>query len=166
MDDALSQWVAQAKEVRNSGRWRALNARILAMYVDNSPETDWWNHVVASVAAQNFAEFSAMEYEYDNRPDAALLAWRSRNLLEISVWAIYAARSRENARRIYEDAGRDITGLLDAFIKWGSSTRKPEEGRDPLYAAKDEVAAQARVLGGIDSIEGNTSQSLKLLKNW
>jgi hypothetical protein len=35
--------------------------------------------------------------------DAALLAWRARNLLELSVWSTYCAKTRENARRVYED---------------------------------------------------------------
>jgi hypothetical protein len=152
MDEGLTQWVAQAKAVRETGRWKALNARILQVRADRSPENGWWGHVIASLVTQNFAEFCSMEYEYGNRPDSALLAWRSRNLLEISVWGIYA-ESRANARRIYEDAGRDINGILDAFIKWNVAAGRAE-GRDPLYAAKDAVAENARLVGGIDSIEG------------
>ena len=155
MDEGLAQWVAQAEAVRESGRWKALNARVLEVRADRSPDNGWWGHVIASLVAQNFAEFCSMEYEYGNRADSALLAWRDRNLLEVSVWGIYAGSSRANARRIYEDAGRDIDGVLDAFMKWKAATRKTEnEGRDPLYAAKDELAENARLVGGIDSIEG------------
>jgi ClpP class serine protease len=71
-------------------------------------------------------------------------------LLEISVWAIYATRTRNNARRLYEDAGRDIRGIYDAFSKWGDRTHQG----DVYRAAKVELATNAKLLGGIDSIEG------------
>lgn len=47
---------------------------------------------------------------------------RARNLLELSVWSLYCAKDRTHARRLYEDAGRDVLGIYSAFEKWGTAT--------------------------------------------
>lgn len=44
-------------------------------------------------------------------------AWIARNLLELWIWASFCAASRENARRFYEDALRDVKGLCDSLNK-------------------------------------------------
>lgn len=44
-------------------------------------------------------------------------AWISRNLLELWVWVKFCVASKENARRFYEDALRDLKGLLEANTK-------------------------------------------------
>src|SRR5258708_29492264 len=63
------------------------------------------------------------------------VAWRARNLLELSVWSTYSAKNGDNARRVYEDAGRDVRGVYDAFIKWGTATAQAADWLDPLATA-------------------------------
>jgi hypothetical protein len=156
MDAVLSQQVAQAKDVRTSGRWRGLNVRIEDLCASPGADNAWWVRVFASLCAQNFSEFCSLEREYENTRvgDEALLAWRARNLLEIAVWAIYAANGRENARRIYEDAGRDINGIYQALIEWGSATNQAAGWDKAIIAAKAEASEGARLLGGIESLSG------------
>ena len=43
------------------------------------------------------------------------MAWSSRNLLELLVWASYVSRSRMNARRLFEDQVIDARGLLEGM---------------------------------------------------
>ena len=53
-----------------------------------------------------FSEYLSLKraYEEDRDRGSSLLAWRARNLLELSVWSIYSAKGRENARRLYRAA--------------------------------------------------------------
>ncbi len=82
------------------------------------------------------------------------MAWRARNLLELSVWSIYCAKSRENARRVYEDAGRDVRGIFDAFMKWGAVTVQTADWLDPIATAQTDLSQRARALDGIASLDG------------
>src|SRR5215469_17745377 len=58
--------------------------------------------------------FQARLREYSGRR-RSLLAWRARNL---PFGRPTVPRSRKNARRVYEDAGRDVRRISDAFTKW------------------------------------------------
>lgn len=109
----------------------------------------------ASLCGSTFSEFVALRKAYENREsdDGALLAWRARNLLELSVWCHYCAESRANARRVYEDAGRDVVGICDAFVKWGTASQSPND-LQPIENVKRQLFERARRVGGIDSLEG------------
>ena len=67
------------------------------------------------------------------------------------MWSIYSAKSRDNARGVYEDAGRDV---YDAFLKWGNATAKPAEWLDTLATAKQGLSQRALSVDGIQSLEG------------
>lgn len=43
-------------------------------------------------------------------------AWRARSLLELYIWIEYCCRSRENAKRFWDDAGRDMNELLKSYL--------------------------------------------------
>src|SRR3972149_6345690 len=134
MDPELSRLVNEAADIAASGRWAAVNARIEALAANPGPNNAWWVQLFGSLCSQNFGEYLSLKRAYENKQndDAALLAWRARNLLELSVWSNYCAKSRENARRVYEDAGRDVRGIFDAFIKWGAATAQAADWLDPL----------------------------------
>jgi hypothetical protein len=111
--------------------------------------------LVASLCDKVFLEYFCLKHAYEERnsDSAALLAWRARNLLELSVWSIYCSKSRANARRLYEDAGRDAFGLFGAFTKWGVTTSQPPEWLDPLTGAKHDLSRRAAT-EGIKSLDG------------
>jgi hypothetical protein len=74
------------------------------------------------------------------------VAWRARNLLELSIWVAYCASSRERAKMFCEDAARDAIDMLNIL---------PEDRRDPTYsypATRAQLIAKAKQ-GGIEDIE-------------
>ena len=109
MDPEFSRLVDAAADISTSGRWAAVNARIEYLAANPGVDNGWYVQVLGSLCFQMFSEYLLMKrsYEEERDADSSLLAWRARNLLELSVWSIYCSKSRENARRIYEDAGRD-----------------------------------------------------------
>src|ERR1700757_1310258 len=117
MDPEFSRLVEEAAAIANSGRWEVVNKRIEAMATNPGRGNEWWVRLFGSLCFQNFSEYLSLKRAYeDNRDnDAALLAWRGRNLLELAVWANYCAKSRGNAWRLYEDVGRDMRGIFDTF---------------------------------------------------
>ncbi len=79
-------------------------------------------------------------------------AWNSRNLLELWVWLEFCATSRENARRFYEDALRDMQGLTDALSKLHALQGIPNEF-EASARMKIEKAAPDKL--GLDSLGGD-----------
>ena len=156
MDPEFSRLVNEAADIADSGRWAAVNARIEALAANPGTDNAWWVQLFASLCSQNFSEYLSLKRAYENKQDddAALLAWRARNLLELSVWSTYCAKSRDNARRVYEDAGRDIRGIFDAFIKWGAVTAQATDWLDPIAAAKRDLSQRALAVDGIESLDG------------
>ncbi|HTW36797.1 MAG TPA: DUF5677 domain-containing protein [Rhizomicrobium sp.] len=160
MDPEFSRLVNEAVDIATSGRWAAVNARIEALAANPGPDNAWWVQLFASLCSQNFSEYLSLKRDHQSNDidTPALLAWRARNLLELSVWATYCAKSRENARRVFEDAGRDVRGIYDAFLKWGAATAQPADWLDPLATAKQDLAERAKLLEGIDSLDGPYKQ--------
>jgi hypothetical protein len=155
MDPEFSRLVNEAAEITISGRWAAVNARIEALCANPGPDNAWWVQLFASLCSQTFSEYFSLKRAYENkRDDAPLLAWRARNLLELSVWATYCAKSRDNARRVFEDAGRDTRDIFDSYIRWGKSTGQESDWLNHIAAAKQDLAQRSRELGGIESLDG------------
>jgi hypothetical protein len=160
MEQEFSRLVNGAADIAASGRWAALNARIEVLAENPGADNAWWVHLFASLSSQNYSEYLSLKRGYENKhiDDAALLAWRARNLLELSVWSAYCAKTRENARRLYEDAGRDTRGIYAAFIKWGLATAKAGDWLDPIATAKQDLSQRALLLDGIESLDGPYKQ--------
>ncbi|MGA2001162.1 MAG: DUF5677 domain-containing protein [Terriglobales bacterium] len=156
MDPEFFRLIHEAAGIASSGRWDAVNTRIEALAAHPGEGNAWWVQLLASLCSQLFSEYLSLKRAYENKQndDAALLAWRARNLLELSVWSNYCTKSRDNARRVYEDAGRDVRGIYDAFLKWGVATEQPADWIDPIVTAKLDLSERARILDGIESLEG------------
>ena len=152
----FSRHVKEAADIGASGRWAAVNARIEALAAHPGPDNEWWVQLFGSLCSQNFSEYLSLKRAYENKhgQDMPLLAWRARNLLELSIWSTYCAKSRENARRVFEDAGRDVRGVFDAFIKWGTATAQATDWADPLSTGKKDLAERALANEGIESLDG------------
>lgn len=86
-------------------------------------------------------ELLELERVFKSRPVNAV-AWVSRNLLELSVWAAYCIKSPENAKRFFDDAARDAFGALNLPDGMFSN--------DPDFSFKDartEILHEARQKG-------------------
>jgi hypothetical protein len=105
--------------LRTSGRWAAVNAKIERLYESPGVGTEWYVQTFGALLSQVFSEYLSLERTYEaNRDwDISSLAWHARNLLELCVWSLYCTKQRDNARRLYEDAGRDILDLSNAYKK-------------------------------------------------
>ena len=156
MDPELSRLVNQATAIAASGRWATVNARIEILAANPGENNDWWVQLFAGLCSQNFSEYMSLKRAHENTQNgtATLLAWRARNLLELSVWSNWCAKSRDNARYVYEDAGRDVGDIFDAFMKWGTKTAQPTDWLDPIATAKQDLSKRALLLDGIQSLEG------------
>lgn len=92
-------------------------------------------------------------YADERDRESSLLAWRARNLLELSVWSLFCAKDRPHARRLYEDAGRDVLGIYSAFEKRGTATAKEADFLALFSTAKRELSSRAAA-DGIASLDG------------
>ncbi len=153
----FSQWVREAESVAKSGRWEAANNLIVKLCANPGPAGRSWVQMVASLCASTFSEYLSLKRAFDDpKSDSSLLAWRARNLLELSVWSIYCSRSRENTLRLFADGGRDVLNLFAAFERWTQIVNKAPVGRADLEVVgreKQELAERA-ALQGIESLEG------------
>ena len=106
-----------AAAISTSGRWDAVNARIEQLAKAPPQGKAWHVQLLGNLTSHVFTEYLALKRAYEMRPDddSSLLAWRARNLLELSVWSMYCVKSEDHARRFYEDAGRDVLGVFKAF---------------------------------------------------
>ena len=125
MDEVSSEFVAQAALIATSGRWDAVNKRIEQWAArPMAPDDRWYGQLFSGLCEHVFSEYWLLKQAYaDAGPrDVSLLAWRARNLLELSVWSVYCGKSTANARRLYEDAGRE------AFrAKPGTTPKEPHQ---------------------------------------
>ncbi len=130
------------------------------MAANPGPKNGWVVRLFGSLCYQTFDEYLSLKRAHDGThlANAPLLAWHARNLLELSVWSIYCARSKEGARRVYEDGGRDAREIIDTFIRWGTATSQATDWFDPLETMRKDFAEKARLREGIESVEGRYMQ--------
>ena len=156
MDPEISRLVNQATDIVASGRWATVNARIEGLAANPGENNAGGVQLLRRPLFPNFSGYMSLKRAYENTQngtgDAPGLA-RTKPL-ELSVWSNWCAKSRDNARRVYEDAGRDPRDIFDAFMKWGTETEQSTDWLDPLATAKQDLSKQALLLGGIQSLEG------------
>jgi hypothetical protein len=155
MSPEFSKFVAEAAQIGASGRWRALNETIGRLA--RNPGSDvWYVQVLGGLTFLIFSEYHLLKEAHaeQQQDHTSLLAWRARNLLELSVWAQYCSKSKENARRLYADAGRDVTDVFSTFQRWGSATAQDTEFIVSLTGAKQDLAGRA-ASEGIETLDGS-----------
>jgi hypothetical protein len=154
MDPEFSRLINEAANIRESGRWAAVNERIKQLAANPGVDNDWWVQLFGSLCFQVFSEYLSLIRSHEEKRDgASALAWRARNILELSVWCLYCSKSRENARRLYEDAGRDVLGVFSAFTKWGIATAQAPDWLDLFTGARRDLSKRADS-DGIASLDG------------
>lgn len=89
----------------------------------------WYADVIYKVLLSVRRVCSALLATIDQEALSAA-AWNARNLLELWVWIKYCGASRQNARRFYEDALRDIEGLVKALSKLYALKGMPNDFED------------------------------------
>ncbi len=134
-----------AAGIKTSGRWDAVNARLQQLAANPGVDNAWYVQLFGALCFQVFSEYLALKRAHGEKRegDAPLLAWRARNLLELSVWSMYCSKSKEHARRLYEDAGRDVLGVFDAFTKWGSTAGQAADWLESLERSKQDLSQRA-----------------------
>jgi hypothetical protein len=151
----FSRFVDEAASISTSGRWAAINEKIESLSASPGASNEWWVEFLGKLCFKVFSEYLLLKRAYEeNDKETPLLAWRARNLLELSIWCVYCTKSRENARRFYEDAGRDLLGIHDAFTRWGTATGQGSEWLGNIAEGKKDISRQA-VADGIPSLDGS-----------
>lgn len=162
MENEFVRFISEAANIKTSGRWSSLNQKIHHLANNHNGYEAWKVQVIAALCAQNFSEYIALKKAYEeNGSEPSLLAWRARNLLEISVWSIYCAKETKNARIFYEDAGRDVIGVYKAFTEWGTTTSQNNDWLYPIENAKHAVSQRA-ASKGIKSLDGSYQEVRKV----
>lgn len=95
MDSLFAGFVAEANSIATSGRWEAVNAAVERWAKRTKTEDElWYGQLFSNFSYRVFSEYHALKAAYAATPpkeDVALLAWRARNLLELSVWTTFCA---------------------------------------------------------------------------
>ncbi len=73
-------------------------------------QIDLWEHLLSEIGASYMALVAL-----HNDKNVSAAAWMTRNLLELTVWVTYCVRSRDAAKRFYDDKARDVFDFLDAI---------------------------------------------------
>jgi hypothetical protein len=146
------KFIADAAQIRTSGRVEAF-ATTLKRLANTSGPNGWYVELLAGLCGNATSELSLLTKAYEGKLDPPLLAWRARNLLELSAWSIYCEANKENARRLYEDAGRDVKEIHDLFHDWGTDTEQDASFFVSIAKSDADLAARA-ASEGIKTLEG------------
>lgn len=157
MDFELAGFVEQAARIATSGRWDAVN-KTVKKWAERPKRKDemWYGELFANLCFRVFHEYSALKEAYAAPPpkeDLALLSWRARNLLELSVWATFCATDQNKARQFFKDLGRDASDLLKVLQTWGEATNQSPDWFQQGADARDGIA-NAALVRGVASIDG------------
>ena len=155
MDAELIGSVNDAAEIASPGRWKEFNEKIVHSAGNSKPETRWHFALFSSIWDETCSEYLSLKDTYYSPSDKALslLAWRGRNLLELRIWGAYFCRSEQNARRIYEDAGRDGLDVFKALATWGKVVDQEIDWETRLKDA-DAMLRERATEAGIDDLDG------------
>ena len=148
-----------AAQIVTSGRWDALNATIERLAKSYGGREDvWYLQTLSGSAFMSLTEYNLLKEANDQRRDTvSRLAWHSRNLLELSVWAVYCMGGIPHARRLYEDAGHDVTDMYSAFQKWGEATAQNADFISRFVSAKQDLAQRAAA-EGVEELDASYRQ--------
>ena len=151
----FSNFVVEAHDIKESGRWAALNEHIEKMAAEPGEGNGWYVQIYAQLCAQVFAEYHSLKWvrEEPQYGDVSLLAWRTRNLFELSIWAHYLAKGRKSARRLYDDAGRDAHDLFATFEQWGKRNAEAPDWLEQIASGKTELMDRAAE-DGVEGLDG------------
>jgi hypothetical protein len=152
----FTKWIEDAAQIRTSGRWTAVNAKIERMADNTGAGNEWYVQILSSLVFQLLSEYSRLTrtYEENRGTDISVLAWQARNLMELWVWCLYCTKSIENARRLYEDAGRDMLSMVSAYTKSVDGKAELTGVIEQMKLAEEDLRGRA-VSEGIENLDGS-----------
>lgn len=144
-------YVRLADSVISSSRWNALEEKMtssnITIFTTSQERT-----VFFSLFCELRTEYDCLKYDYyENKYSSlSLLAWRTRNLLEINTWCRFCCEDKANAGIFYKDAGRDGLDLEESLEKWGKETNQPAAWFEKIQRNRDKICNEAVRRGILD----------------
>jgi hypothetical protein len=147
--------------------------RIYRTLGQNHQEFEPWRLVLTTDLVESVGRNCSELAETIGKDRLSAAAWIARNLLELCVWVRYCGVSRETAWRFYEDAARDLDGLIrdglgklsDIMVLYLSETTAAQRIKDFLEmteidarylkvadAAKTESVDLGEIFGPVNQI--------------
>src|SRR5579872_2860130 len=80
------------------------------------PEEPWFLQIMLGLLTDTASAYQQLKLGLDK--SESLLAWATRNLLELNIWAQYVTLSYKQAERFYQDWVIDGSELLQALQDW------------------------------------------------
>jgi len=114
--------IIKAHEILVAGRLGAVSKDLDRLHATEGDDT-WYSDTLMNLFSELAMQYAMVEKEYNDKDRRfaiarpATLAWRARNMLELSIWTAFCYGSRDNARRFYEDKHRDM-------LNWVTSVQK------------------------------------------
>lgn len=103
-------------------------------------------HVIAGLLTCAISAQKHLRRGYEDK-DNSYIAWATRNLLEITIWAEFCMKSSENARRFYLDSLRDLTGTMVAYKELIEVIAATDEQRALIEETRRGTAELSEELG-------------------
>lgn len=140
----FSAFINESIEIKSSDRWDNLNSKVEKYDAIVSASEKWRSEVFSGLVYRTLFEYNRLKEAYEgNGEELSIVAWHSRNLLELKVWAESCVKNDEWARRIFEDAGRDHHDLLTKLGEWGKKTELDEKWVRATEVAKNTLIENA-----------------------
>lgn len=125
------------------------------------PESAWCSELagklIQSVVRTGRDLLTAMDC-----PDALpLAAWNARNMVELAVWTRYCGQSERNARRFYEDALRDMKGIVISLAQLHKLVGVKYQHEQSSHELLDQLARAKLGLKSLDAEYAAVSAAAK-----
>jgi hypothetical protein len=124
---------------------------------------NWYSDSLMHLFSELTMAHSLLELTYNDERQLfilgkpSILAWRARNLLELSIWIYYFCHDRKCARRFYDDQARDMFDMMDGFKKLIAVMPTTEQSlHEVVQASKTRIAELAALQGMSDLDEQYT----------
>ncbi|MBL4830155.1 MAG: hypothetical protein JKY55_09775 [Aliivibrio sp.] len=139
----IDDLINEAVSVSTSSRHEDLNKKVVEFCQKASDENYWLEKVFSGLAYRNFHDFLKLKklIAKNEDDDLPVIAYYSRNLLEVGIWTAFCFQSAENAHIFYSDVGRDGDDLLKKNLEMGIDKESTITARAELKqnAAKQNV---------------------------
>jgi hypothetical protein len=76
----------------------------------------WYRDLLACILIRCRTHFTHLSIAFQQPYQLEYIAWASRNLLELAIWAKYAITTKENAKRLNSDQANDLEDLLKGVV--------------------------------------------------
>jgi hypothetical protein len=150
MESTIQTMAEQAKE-KFKARYHSTEERLERFTKAATTET-WYEDVLDSLWVELILSYTLLEQTYTQKTlsigfsRTAELAWRSRNILEVTVWALYCLSDKSRAYQFYGDRRRDLADWVSAFQQLAAFAAEfeslPEElDRSQFQRCKEELEA-------------------------